>query len=137
LSQEPTKATVTVAEAAKRAAKLLKGHWTQGRMAKDKRGAVAHPYGMSSVPMDKPVCWCALGALYKIGHDLAVEHGSKVSFYPVALEAEFTNRIKRFQGGIPAWNDVPSRTEAEVIKVFKDIAKDPVARETVMEIFIS
>lgn len=69
---------------------LLKQGWTQHVMARDSDGNETNPIS------NKAVCWCLLGAIYKVGG-----HTSEAIHYKV------TN--------IAAWNDNPNRTVEEVI----------------------
>lgn len=82
--------------------KLRGGHWIQGRMS-------------DSDSYETSTCFCALGALCAVGKELGISVRR-------ALNALRTLVSGYPFGPIAAWNDDPSRTEAEVVAAFEAAA---------------
>lgn len=77
--------------------------WTQDEMARDANGEFALWWESDAV------CWCATGALAKVGLPLggSVLDSPRIMFATAVLE----NVVG---AAIPVWNDQPGRTHAEV-----------------------
>lgn len=81
--------------------------WTQGKFAQTPMA--------DEVPPDSPLasCWCVLGAIAAITHDDPHDIRDEV-YWPIhkaiGLPADSL--------AIPAWNDAPTRTHAEVLAAF-------------------
>ena len=77
--------------------------WTQGAHARDRRG--------KSTPASRgsAVCWCPQGA---IGAVSPPEEWKKYRDALGLLEAAVGTNL------IPSWNDIPGRTQAEVLAAF-------------------
>jgi hypothetical protein len=86
-----------------------KGGWTQDSYAKDKDGKSTAP------TMQSATCFCALGAIKRAKAELGLDECDSVGTV-----------LFRVVGYIPEWNDVPGRTQAEVVDAFtKAIALTP------------
>ncbi len=80
----------------KRARALVARGWTQGVYARDANNNQASPCG-------KKACkWCASGALLAVGLKLGAH------WEPTPVNGH----------GVTSWNDVPGRTQAEVLVMF-------------------
>jgi hypothetical protein len=83
--------------------------WTKGENARDARG--------NDLPvLDRgAVCFCALGAI-----DRAVQTNCfELGIYHLAVEFLNSAIFEKKFADIPAWNDAPERTHAEVIAAFE------------------
>jgi len=87
------------------------GRWTQGAFARSRPGK---KNVVGTVWPRKRVCWCARGALFEV-----------VGSSPVALDVIGEDYLERAIGGevVPAFNDEPERTQAEVVAALRKAAK--------------
>lgn len=103
----------TPTEVLEAAADLLErpGAWTQGGFAHDRDG--------KEVAWDssEAVCWCARGAIAFVAREYRAE----------VLDAIWDGAAKamgfRSYGDIECWNDVPDRTQAEVVDALRQASR--------------
>ena len=96
---------MTGAEVLRKAADLIEppSAWTQGAFARTKGGAIIGPYEQNAR------CWCAHGAIKRVS-----EHeGGELAAWSARTE---------LVRSIPAWNDHPERTQAEVVTALRQAA---------------
>jgi|SRR6476661_4492252 len=103
-----------VADVLERAAKLIEpeGAWIKGWFAKDDRGRDLEPGDPHAV------CWCARGAILQ-----AEPQAEQLGVYEPLCTVLGVIDLYR----IEEWNDVPGRTQAEVVAKLREAAK--LARE--------
>lgn len=82
-----------------------RGAWTQGALAKNKRG------GNVSADSYEAVCFCTLGAIEKV-------YGSGMDAY---LNAVAKLEEKLGEDSVEDWNDSPKRKKREVVAVLKEL----------------
>ena len=76
--------------------------WTKDEYARDPSGEAVMPLS------ERAVCWCTIGAMYRI----AGAHGDELRKAKRALERATQD------GAIAVFNDDPSRTHAEILAAF-------------------
>lgn len=109
------------------AADLLEpeGAWTQGAFSRNADGSIdfggedGDPDGVA----DNPVCWCALGALAKVGgHDLT-QRGYPLMGPLHEASTLLASVVGKSTGlGAADWNDEIGRTQAEVVSALREAA---------------
>ena len=85
--------------------------WTQGAAARDPKGEPVHPFSPDAI------CWCFGAALRKC-YPFAPERNRLRS--PILQKLGF-DPLERSEGVVPAWNDAPERTHAEVLALCKEL----------------
>lgn len=83
------------------------GAWTQGFYARDAKFQQVPPEN------ENAVCWCALGAIEKIG-GFGSEFGPAARFIRKAIRFGYREAYT-----VVEWNDVDDRTQIEVVNVFR------------------
>ena len=83
-----------------------KGAWTQGSLARDSDGHPTLAWG------GEGVCFCAMGAIFKIGADNHENTNKAIR----ALESLVL-------GPVGGWNDQKSRKQPEVVAALREAAK--------------
>ena len=95
--------------------------WTKGVLARDKQGDAISPDSIEAV------CFCAMGAIdkaaymqeYPLSSDVPDIGAGEIAAEVICLLGEEVNR--RYRGGtisVNAWNDDPSTTHKDVLKMF-------------------
>jgi len=95
-----------VADVLERAADLIEpeGAWTQGTWARDRSGDTA--------TRAEEGCWCLWGAIYKtVGYDAVATSPCLMAVANLVGDSSIH------------WNDVPGRTQAEVVSALREAAK--------------
>jgi hypothetical protein len=102
----------TVSEILSAAADLLEpeGAWAQGDLARNAEGDCV------STISDSAVCWCTVGAIYRVSDYYCDEALGTLEHI--------------LSGGIANWNDAPERTQAEVVAKLREAAALSKASET-------
>lgn len=96
-----------------KAADLLtpEGKWTQGAYARGKSGRSVHEHSPSAV------CFCALGALWRVGDVGALWRVGDDDWRAKG----YLRRV--IDTAIAEWNDDPARTQAEVVAALRKAAE--------------